>query len=94
MKFADFPIWARLVAWALLALLVATVIFPFVWMVMTSFKSLDDYAANPFGLPQAVVFTNIAEAWATGGFLQLYASSLFITVVSVTGIVTFCGMAG
>ena len=61
---------------------------------MTSFKSLDDYAANPFGLPREIVFSNISEAWAVGGFLRLYANSLFITIVSVAGIVTFCSMAG
>lgn len=94
MKFVDFPLWARIAAWALLLLLLASVVFPFVWLVSTSFKSLEEYAFNPFGLPASVVFTNIADAWATGGFLRLYANSLFITIVSVSGIVVFCSMAG
>lgn len=42
MKFADYPIWARLAAWGLLMLLLAGVLFPFFWMLSTSFKSLED----------------------------------------------------
>jgi len=94
MKFADYPIWARLAAWALLLLLLASVLFPFFWMLSTSFKTLEDYAANPFGPPTALVVGNVTEAWEIGGFLRLYANSFFITLVSVTGLVTFCGMAG
>ena len=94
MKFADYPIWARFGARTLLLLLLASVLFPFFWMVATSFKSLEDYAANPFGLPTTFVMSNVAEAWQIGNFLRLYANSLFITIVSVAGLVTFCGMAG
>ena len=94
MRFADYPIWARLSALTLLLLLTISILFPFLWMVMTSFKSPQDYAANPFGLPSSFVVTNVTDAWAIGNFLRLYANSLFITVVSVSGIVTFCSMAG
>jgi ABC-type glycerol-3-phosphate transport system permease component len=94
MKFADYPIWARLAAWALLLLLLSSVLFPFFWMLSTSFKTLEDYASNPFGPPTALVVGNVTEAWEIGSFLRLYANSLFITLVSVTGLVTFCAMAG
>lgn len=94
MKFTDYPIWARLAAWGLLLLLLASVLFPFFWMLSTSFKTLEDYASNPFGPPTALVVGNVTEAWEIGSFLRLYANSLFITLVSVAGLVTFCGMAG
>jgi ABC-type glycerol-3-phosphate transport system permease component len=94
MKFADYPIWARLAGWALLFGLLASVLFPFFWMLSTSFKTLEDYAANPFGPPASLVIGNVTEAWEIGSFLRLYVNSLFITLVSVTGLVTICGMAG
>jgi ABC-type glycerol-3-phosphate transport system permease component len=94
MRWADYPLAARLAAWALLFVLLISVIYPFLWMVSTAFKSLPDYTANPFGPPTTFVLTNLAEAWEIGGFLRLYANSLFITVISVTGVVTFCSMAG
>jgi ABC-type glycerol-3-phosphate transport system permease component len=94
MSFGAYPLWARIAAYALLLALFASVVFPFLWMGMTALKSLEEYARNPFGLPETVVWTNIAEAWATGGFLRLYANSLFITTVSVAGLVLSCGAAG
>jgi ABC-type glycerol-3-phosphate transport system permease component len=94
MSFSDYPLWARMAAWFLLLLLLATVIFPFYWMVVTSLKSLEEYAANPFGIPTQPILGNLKEAWEIGNFLRLYINSLLITVVSVTGIVSFCGAAG
>ncbi|MDH4442454.1 MAG: carbohydrate ABC transporter permease [Rhizobium sp.] len=94
MKFKDFPLYARMAAWMLLLLLTASVIFPFFWMVMTSFKSLEEYARNPFWIPSTFEIRNITEAWQIGNFLRLYANSMFITLVSVTGIVVSCGAAG
>jgi ABC-type glycerol-3-phosphate transport system permease component len=94
MRFTDYPLWARIAAWTLLLLLLATVVFPFYWMVVTSLKSLEEYAANPFGIPKQPILGNLVEAWEIGNFLRLYANSLLITVVSVAGIVSFCGAAG
>lgn len=94
MSFSDYPLWARIAAWFLLLLLLATVAFPFYWMVVTSLKSAEDYAVNPFGIPTKPILGNLLEAWQIGNFLRLYANSLFITIVSVTGIVGSCGAAG
>jgi ABC-type glycerol-3-phosphate transport system permease component len=94
MEFRIFPLWARFAAYLLLLAFLVTILFPFAWMILTSFKTLQDYANNPFGLPTAFVWSNIAEAWQTGHFLRLYTNSLFITSVSVLGIVSFCGAAG
>jgi ABC-type glycerol-3-phosphate transport system permease component len=94
MKFSEFPLAVRIAAYCLLLVLAASVILPFAWMVSTSFKSLDEFAINPFGLPINWRFDNIVAAWEVGNFLRLYSNSLFITVVSVTGIVACCSAAG
>jgi ABC-type glycerol-3-phosphate transport system permease component len=94
MKFNDFPLPARLAAYTLLVALFLSVILPFGWMVMTAFKSMPDFTRNPFGLPEAFVMGNFAEAWATDDFLRLYGNSLFITCISVAGIVLTCSAAG
>jgi raffinose/stachyose/melibiose transport system permease protein len=94
MTFTNFPFWFRIVAYFLLLTLLVSVLFPFVWMFLTSFKSLEEYAVNPFGFPAKFEITNFVEAWNVGGFLRLYANSLFITIISVTGIVISCSAAG
>jgi ABC-type glycerol-3-phosphate transport system permease component len=75
MKFADYPIWARLAAWALLLLLLASVLFPFFWMLSTSFKTLEDYASNPFGPPTALVVGNVTDSsrWSPSQALSPFA---------------------
>jgi raffinose/stachyose/melibiose transport system permease protein len=94
MTITAFPLVARLAAYALLLVLTATIVAPFGWMVLTSFKSLQDYTQNPIGLPRVWEFGNFAEAWEVGGFLRLYANSLMITTVSVAGILAFGSAAG
>jgi ABC-type glycerol-3-phosphate transport system permease component len=94
MEFGRFPLPARLAAMLLLIGLAASVLLPFGWMLMTSFKSNADFLANPFGLPQTWVTGNFAAAWQTGHFLRLYSNSLAITLVSVGGIVLTCSAAG
>ena len=94
MSINEIPIWARVLCYALLLTFAITIVFPFMWMVFTSFKSMEDYTNNPFGVPTKFVFQNIIEAWTTGNFLKLYINSIGITSVSVLGIVTFCGAAG
>ncbi|SLN77501.1 carbohydrate ABC transporter permease [Roseisalinus antarcticus] len=94
MKFRDFPMPVRIAAYALLLVMLVSVLLPFVWMVFTAFKSLEEYAVNPLGVPQDWQFGNIAEAWEIGNFLRLYANSLFVTIVSVSGLLLTCSMAG
>ena len=55
MDFKTFPLWARCAAYLLLLAFLITILFPFAWMVLTSFKTLADYANNPFGLPTSFV---------------------------------------
>lgn len=94
MKFRDFPLPVRIAAFMLLSALLVTVILPFLWMIFTSLKSLEEYAVNPFGFPRDPQLSNIAEAWEVGNFLRLYLNSMMITTVSVLGLILFCSMAG
>lgn len=94
MNISAFPLVARIAAYALLFTLLATIVLPFAWMIITSFKSLADYTHNPFGLPQEWRIDNFVEAWEIGGFLRLYANSLMITTISVLGLLFTCSTAG
>ena len=94
MKFSAFPWPVRAAAYVLLVALAATILLPLLWVLMTSFKTLPDFVANPLGWPKEWRTTNIVDAWNTGGFLRLYVNSLFITVVSVGGLLLMCSAAG
>jgi len=94
MTFSEFPLAARIAAYVLVLALVASVVLPFLWMISTSLKSMEEYAFNPFGWPRDWRLDNLVEAWRVGGFLRLYANSLLVTIVSVAGIVSCCSAAG
>ena len=51
MSINEIPIWARVLCYALLLTFAITIVFPFMWMVFTSFNSMEDYTNNPFGVP-------------------------------------------
>lgn len=78
-----------------LILLVHLVItgYPFVWMVIASFKSNKEYFANPWGLPSEWRFDNYAKAWneGVGGYLF---NSLYITAFSVAGLLIVSTLIG
>lgn len=94
MPFRVYPFPARMAAMVLILALAASVLMPFAWMLVTSFKSTADFSRNPFGLPETWVTSNFSEAWKTGHFVRLYANSLIITLTSVAGIVVTCAAAG
>ena len=56
MSINEIPIWARVLCYALLLTFAITIVFPFMWMVFTSFKSMEDYTNNPFGVPTNLFF--------------------------------------
>lgn len=67
--------------------------YPFVWMVISSFKSNKEYFANPWGLPSEWRFDNFAKAWneGIGGYLF---NSMYITTFSVAGLLIVATLIG
>lgn len=67
--------------------------YPFVWMVISSFKSNKEYFANPWGLPSEWKFSNYVDAW-NQGISQYLFNSLYITVFSVVGLLLVATLIG
>lgn len=67
--------------------------YPFVWMVISSFKSNKEYFANPWGLPSEWKFSNYVDAW-NQGISQYLFNSLYITVFSVLGLLLAATLIG
>lgn len=70
-------------------------IFPFVWMLLTSFKTqAESMAIPPQILPSQWNFDNFATALASLPFLNLYANTGLLIVFRVVCAVLFSSMAG
>lgn len=88
----------RLSSTALHAVLVVAgiaMVFPFVWMLLTSFKTLPQLLKDPLAfLPQPWTFDNYVEAWNAVPFGQAYVNSIYIAVLVVAGTLLTASMAG
>lgn len=70
-------------------------VFPFVWMLLTSFKSLSQLLKNPLQfLPDPWTFDNYTTAWNAVPFGQAYLNSGYIAALVVVGTLLTSAMAG
>jgi multiple sugar transport system permease protein len=70
-------------------------VFPFVWMFLTSFKSLGQILRDPLGLwPNPWVWDNYSKAWNSLPFAGAYWNSAYICALVVAGTLLTAAMAG
>ena len=78
----------------LVFLLALMFIFPFVWMISTSFKYELDVMEFPFRIiPKNLNTSNYAKVWTSGNFTTYYRNSLFVTSLTVLGDLILTSMA-
>ncbi len=56
-------ILTALVSHIVLIFFTVVIVYPVLWMVLTSFKTNREMLANPWGLPQTLMWTNYSAAW-------------------------------
>lgn len=76
-----------LIFWAIL------VIFPFVWMVSTSFKSDMQILTDPFAWPDAWRWENFERAWTTARIGRFVFNTLLVMSMSLTGTLLVSALA-
>jgi len=80
-----------------LVLIVAGIlmIYPFIWMLVTSFKGLPQLLNQPLSFwPTPWVPQNYVDAWNDAPFAQAYLNSIYIAVLVVIGTLITAAMAG
>ncbi len=71
------------ITYLFLGIMAIIVIFPFYWMIISSFKTMDEYRANvPTLWPQNFVFENFVTAFSKANLMDLFAHTMFVGVVS------------
>lgn len=69
-------------------------VWPFIWMLFTSFKGLPQLLNDPLSLlPDPWVFTNFADAWNALPFGRAYFNSVYMMVLIVAGTLLTTSMA-
>ena len=67
----------------LLALWTIIVIVPFLWVVLSSFKTTKEILASPFSLPAHWQFDNYAHAWTDAGIRQFFLNTVIVVSVAL-----------
>lgn len=58
-------------------------VFPFVWMILLSFKDNNEIILNPLVLPRTIDFSNYKDALDTLNYPQLYGNTFLICLISM-----------
>lgn len=72
----------RLLVWGALAGLAVAVVYPLVWMVLSSFKTNQEIFGDPFGLPGALRWDAFVAAWEQGIYTYV-GNSVLVTAASI-----------
>lgn len=88
-------ILSQTLLYILLIIAAAWALVPILWMVLSSFKTLDDMFSFPMKwLPHPFYFKAYPQAWAQRSFAKYFSNSLFIAGSITIGNLLFCSMAG
>jgi ABC-type glycerol-3-phosphate transport system permease component len=82
-----------IVLYPIFLMLAALILYPLVWMIYSSFKDNAAIFANVFGLPRNLYLDNYLTVFTKGSLGTYFGNSLFISVVSVLGLVVFSSLA-
>ena len=84
-----------LVLHVVLLLLGVCMVFPFIWMLLTSFKGLPQLLNHPLSLwPDPWRPRNFVDAWNDAPFARAYWNSIYIAALVVIGTLITASMAG
>ena len=68
---------------SLLTIWSVIVIAPFVWVVLSSFKTTREILASPFSLPAHWSFDNYVHAWTDAGIRQFFLNTVIVVGASL-----------
>jgi len=82
----------RIPVWVLIGLLLVVVIYPLLWMLLSSFKTSDEFSTGVFwSLPTGLAWQNYVQAWTAGmstyflnSVLTVFPSLFLILLISLS----------
>ena len=84
----------KIITVIILVILAVAMLFPFVWMVLGSFKPKDELFATPMSLlPQKWMFSNYHDVFTKIPFAKFYGNTAFVSIVSTLGQVVTCSLS-
>jgi N-acetylglucosamine transport system permease protein len=81
------------VAHTLLLFWAMMVVFPFLWMVMTSFKTDPEILFSPWNFPDTLQWRNFSRAWNEAHIGRYFVNSVIVIIPSLAGTLLVSSMA-
>lgn len=79
---------SRTITYIILIIAALICLFPFLWMISTSFKPMSDiYKMPPTLFPEHPTLENIIEGWKGADFGMFFKNTVFITLLATVGTV-------
>ena len=75
-----------------LTLLAVTMIYPFLWIILSSLKSTDEIYTSAFSLPAQLRFYNYSSAWREASIGIYFGNSAVITLTALAATLLFSAM--
>jgi multiple sugar transport system permease protein len=70
-------------------------IYPFIWMISSSFKTNSEYISKGYSFfPEKFQFANYVRAWETAKFSTYFLNTVIVSVSVVAIVVAVCAMTG
>ena len=86
---------SKIITYAILIAGVLIAIFPFIWMILTSFKTnAEALSIPPVIFPKKINWEGYNHVLTGLPFLKIYANTVISALVIVAAQLTFCSMAG
>ncbi len=82
----------RIFAYLFLSIYAIVIIFPFLVMIVDSFKTMADLYLRPFSLPSSWIYQNYITAWETANISTGYINSIIVASSSVMIIIILSSM--
>ncbi len=84
---------SKIILYILLVLYAIITLFPFLISIISSLKDLHGLYASALAFPHTWHWENYRIAWIQGNFSIYFRNSVYITVLSITGVLLFGSMA-
>lgn len=83
----------RTIKMIFLSLFAVSTLFPFFWVLLSSFKTTREIYGQPFALPEKWMFSNYVDAWKGALINYTMLNSLVYTLITVVVVLTVSSMA-
>lgn len=83
----------RVIGVLILLIAIVIAIYPFIWMLISSFKTDMDFLTNKLGLPKEFTLENYIQAWGQGDFPTYFLNSILVSAGSLVLMIGTAAMA-